>query len=190
MKIYTLNDIQLLPKVEQYFAFSKAYLNAAEVLCCEICQELTDKTYADGAVVMSLTFHAEELFLKAAITQKKSTFNYGQKGHDLVFLNTKFTEYYPDSKFRFSLIFNRQPPTAQELSDLYKMDIDKAHEHIRYIEKQSADLPEDQLHRYPFGRNENEWRALLGFEPCSFLVNIKELKRDLKKIKALILSND
>lgn len=190
MNIYSLKDIQSLTNTEQYFNYSDAYLSAAEVLCLKICHSNINVSYADGAVIMSLTFHAEELFLKAAISKREPTFKYGKKGHDLVYLNTKFVELFPDNKFRFNLIFNRRLPTAQELSETYKIEIKDATELLLHTEKHNADLPEDQLHRYPFSKDNNAWRALLGFEPHSFLDNIKQLKRELKNIKILILSND
>jgi len=56
----------------QFLAFSEAYLYSAANLCSILAASPSESTYPKGAVVLSLTFHGIELFLKAAILEKAS----------------------------------------------------------------------------------------------------------------------
>jgi len=67
------SEIEALGKSLQFLAFSDAYLGSAEILCRAIADHPAESTYAKGAVIMYLTFHGTELFLKAAILEKDQT---------------------------------------------------------------------------------------------------------------------
>jgi hypothetical protein len=64
------SEIEALPKSRQFLAYSDAYLGSAELLCHRIAASPAEATYAKGSVIMYLTFHGTELFLKAAILEK------------------------------------------------------------------------------------------------------------------------
>ncbi len=55
---------------EQFFLFSEAYLDSAKRLCVVLKRSTKKASYQRGCVVIYLTFHATELFLKGAILAK------------------------------------------------------------------------------------------------------------------------
>lgn len=93
LRMLHFSDLQCMPIPEQLFAFSDAYLQSADILCATLCNSVDRATYAHGAVIMSLTFHALELFLKAAILQKAPMEVFGGRmGHDLDHLYKRYSD--------------------------------------------------------------------------------------------------
>jgi hypothetical protein len=175
------SDIQHKPIPDQLLAFSNANLESADFLCMSICNATETATYAHGAVVMSLTFHALELFLKAAILRKAPTESFsGRAGHDLEHLYKRYSNLYPGAAMQFSMPFRRKGP------DTSTLDPQVAKELLTYIDKQRKAMPEDQLHRYPINVEGEEWQALLAFEPHSFSNTLKTLKNELHALKSRI----
>ena len=175
------SGIQCKPLPEQLFSFADAYLESAETLCEKLCTDGDHATYAHGAVVMSLTFHSLELFIKGAILLKVPTEQFGgRSGHDLDHLMKRYKKLYPGKNLGFDVPFRRHLPETEG------MDPRVAEELVSYVRKQSQDMPEDQLHRYPASLQGETWNAVLGFEPNSFLFTIQGIKKDLSKVKSLL----
>jgi hypothetical protein len=173
-----LSDLQLLPVPGQFFAFSDAYIDSAESLCNELCAASESTTYAHGAVVMSLTFHSIELFLKAAILQRAPSEQFsGNTGHDLGYLYRRYTNLYPGKAYELDLPFKR------EALDTEGLDPRLAEELLALIRQREKVMPEDQMHRYPTDVNVQPWKALLGFEPHSFQQILKQIKSDFVRIR-------
>lgn len=175
------SDLQRKSAPDQLFAFAHANLESAESLCVKLTAETAGATYAHGAVILSLTFHALELFLKAAILQKNPAEKFGgRSGHDLTHLSTRYANLHPGKEMSFHIPFTRQLPDTQGLNP------EVAEELTAYVREQEKKMPEDQLHRYPIGIDGETWDAAFGFEPNSFLVTIQQLQRDFAAIKPRI----
>jgi hypothetical protein len=166
-------DLQRLPVCEQLLTFAKANLDAAETLCTRLCSEKDGAGYADGAVVMSLTFHSLELFFKGGILKLHPDEQFGgRSGHDLDSLSKRYFNLYPKQEFQFEVPFRREFPevlgemTTEELTALRA-----------YIEDQNRKTPEDQRHRYPIGTDGKTWEGAFGFEPTTFLETLRGLQR-------------
>jgi hypothetical protein len=180
-KMLHFSDLQRLSISEQLFAFSQANLDSAETLCTAIRAKTEVVTYAHGAVIMSLTFHALELFLKAAILRTVPTEKFGGRvGHDLTQLYNRYKGLYPKKAMQFEVPFR-----SEELhtSNFDKNIVEELSALNRYRERS---LPEDQLHRYPTNIEGETWDAILGFEPTSFGSTIKQLQSKLTEVKAEI----
>lgn len=176
-----LNDLQEKPITDQLHAFAEAYLESAHILCESLCTHAGTATYAHGAVIMSLTFHSLELFLKSAILQKapNETFS-GRNGHDLEYLEQRYANLYPGNKYKLDIIFKRKPP------DLQGIDPQVAKELITYAQKLAKDIPEDQRHRYPVSTEGKPWPGLFGFEPNTFCRDIEKLKSEFARLVPLL----
>ena len=175
------SDLQRKPVSDQLFSFADAYLESADSLCAVLCKNADAATYAHGAVIMSLTFHALELFLKAAILRKAPTETFaGRAGHDLINLHKLYTNLYQGEAMQFSVPFKRGLPDTKEL------DPQIAEELLARVRDQDMNMPEDQLHRYPISAGGKEWEATLGFEPNSFSRTILQLRSELAAVKTRI----
>lgn len=174
-----LSDLQRKPIPDQLWAFSDAYLESAIALCTIICNTTDKATYAHGAVVMSLTFHALELFLKAAILRKVPGESFsGRAGHDLEHLYRRYSNLYPGEAMQFYVPFERKTPNTSTLEPQVVQEL------LAYTAEQNKAMPEDQLHRYPISVEGKEWESLLAFEPYSFTETLQNLQHALSAIKA------
>jgi hypothetical protein len=185
-KMYVLSDLQRLSIPDQLFHFSQANLDSAEMLCLAMCGNNQVATYAHGAVIQSLTFHALELFLKAAILRSEPTATFGgPTGHDLTLLYNRYKGLYPEKCMQFDAPFMSGPLDANDLVGLDQNIIDELVKSDRERKKDKV----DQLHRYPIDMKGNEWKSLFGFEPNSFGLRIKQIQSDLSAVKAVILND-
>lgn len=183
--MYVFSDLQRLSIPDQFFHFSQANLDSAEMLCAAMCGNNQVATYAHGAVIQSLTFHALELFLKAAILRSVPTETFGgPTGHDLNQLHKCYKDLYPEKCMAFDGPFMSTPPDANDLVGLDQNIIDEL---VKFDMGRKKDKV-DQLHRYPIDMKGNEWKILLGFEPNTFRLRIKQLQSDLSDVKAVILN--
>ena len=177
-QMFNFGDVQCKPVPDQLLIFSEAYLQSADVLTTAICSDTEVVNYAHGAVVMSLTFHAVELFLKAAILQKVPTELF--RGHDLDDLYRRYSNLYPKKEMQFQIPFKREMP------DTSALESQMAKELLEYITQHNKLMPEDQLHRYPINLAGEAWKASLGFEPYSFSEMLRNLRSELDAIKLRI----
>lgn len=163
----------------QFLAFSDAYFDSASRLCTILSRSYRKSNYARGSVILYLTFHAIELFLKGAILERSPNEPVG-KTHDLQTLNKRYRKVYPDKKFVLDAPFISRDETdiASLLGPEYLININ--------VTEQKN--PWDQRHRYPRNRDTQPWAGLVGFEPVSFLLEIKKLKADITRLEGLIFS--
>ena len=159
-------EIDQRPIPEQFRAFSEAYLDSAYRLCKILKISTRKRTYPRGAVVQFLTFHAVELFLKAAILNK-----YPNEGlhHDLEHLKNRYKALYPGKKFNFDEQFK---PTSYLGFEPHEIEPVK--------------IPQDQLNRYPINKDFEVWEGAIGFKPESFLMVIERLQSDFDRISEMI----
>lgn len=155
-------EIDGLPILDQFIAFSEAYLDAAFRLCKILKLSTRKRSYPRGAVVLFLTFHAVELFLKAAILKK---YPKEKLHHNVERLMSRYNELYPEKKFNFEIPFKTEY-IGFEPSD-----------------KKPAHPLQDQLNRYPISKNYEIWPGAIAFEPESFLSIIEGLLIDFHRLK-------
>jgi hypothetical protein len=170
--MFVLSDIQALPVPQQLFAFAEAYLDTA-VRQCEVVGRTPEHfNFAHGAVLMSLTYHATELFLKSAILQKSPNKTFaGKNGHNLIYLNTRYKKLYPD--YELKLPFNAEELDLSELTPSV----------VEAILKHARETPSDQVHRYPVSTKGRPWNGLYGFIPVTFSKSLADFQVEIRRLK-------
>ena len=79
----TDSEIQHLTVPEKLFAYAESYLRAATALCEQLVAGNAPCTWADGAVVLMLSAHATELFLKGLLLRRVPEQQVWNRGHDI-----------------------------------------------------------------------------------------------------------
>ena len=153
----------------QFALFADAYLDSAARLCKALKRSTRKLSYPRGAVVLSLTFHAVELFLKAAILQKNLK---GKLHHDIERLESTYRLLYPEGQFQLDVPFKTEFLGFQS----------------EEIAKKRLALPQDQLNRYPCNKSGRNWGGVFAFEAISFLPVIEQLQRDFERLRSLIFT--
>jgi hypothetical protein len=156
---------------EQFFSFSDAYLDSARRLCVLLKRSTKKASYQRGCVVLYLTFHASELFLKGAILAQSPN---EKLNHDLQGYYKRYKKLYPQKEFQFEFPFK---------TEYFGFDP----EVIEQLKKQ--ELPQDQLHKYPTDKSGNKWEGVFSFEPLELLNSIEKLRDAFKAIGNKILAN-
>lgn len=175
------SDLASLSVPRQFLSFSDAYLDSASRLCTVLKRSTRKSNYARGCVVLFLTFHAIELFLKGAILERKPKERLID--HDIQVLSNRYNKLYRGRKYEFHAPFISRDEA--HLSDFFSPeDIEGVKLYIRESEKKN---PLDQRHRYPRSRVGEPWDGAVGFEPESCLVDIKKLKANIARRTSLIL---
>ena len=165
----------------QFLAFSDAYIYSAARLCAVMTKSPNESTYPRGAVVMSLTFHGIELFLKAAVLEKVPGEQFGGRlGHDLELLGKRYAKLYPGKKFEFEIPFRTEETILVEPDPRVVEDLKL------FIAEHKHATPADQLNRYPQNIKGKPWDGIYAFEPYSFVNDISKVQDDIARLKALI----
>lgn len=177
------SEIESLRASLQFLAFSEAYLYSAARLCADLSEFSEESTYPRGAVVLSLTFHGIELFLKAAILEKLPDEQFsGKFGHDLELLGKRYTNLYPGKKFVFEI------PFRTEEAVLVDPDPRVVEELKLFITEHKRATPADQLNRYPRDIDGKPWDGIYAFEPNLFAADIAKAQQDVARLKDLIFN--
>jgi hypothetical protein len=155
----------------QFVLFADAYLDSAARLCKAFKRSTRKLSYPRGAVVLSLAFHALELFLKAAILQKNPK---EKLHHDVERLESIYRLLYPGDQFQLDVPFKTEFLGFQP----------------EEIAKKRLAFPQDQLNRYPCDKSGRNWGGVFAFEPISFLPVIEQLQRDFERLQRLIFTTD
>lgn len=153
---------------QQFIAFADAYLDSAERLCKVLRISTRKATYERGAVVLYLTFHSVELFLKAAILEQ---FPNEKLHHNIEHYNKRYRNLYPKKKYILDIPFQTkylgfEPPEIKKLK--------------------KSQPSQEQINRYPIDKNGKKWNGAFAFDPDSFLREIYRLKSDFTRLKNLI----
>jgi len=159
------NTTVSLPASEQFGAFAIAYLDSAERLCRILARSHRKATYERGSVVLYLTAHAIELFLKGAILRRAPKERFGH--HDLELLHNRYNKLYPEKKLRFDMPFRR------DYGNMIQSEIDA-------VKKLSP--PIDQLYRYPQDKEGKPWFGLFSFEANSFQQELSALRLNFERL--------
>ncbi|WP_447599069.1 hypothetical protein [Nitrospira sp. Nam80] len=166
----TASELTGLSVPERLFEYAEAYRNASEVLCSKISSDPKAYGWPDAAVVLMLAAHSVELFLKGALLKRfPNDEDVGSYGHRLEDLSTAYRMRFTESTFEWDIPFGggEYPGSSEaEIAALRK----------KYPEPSI-------LYRYPVEKGGNEWIGLYGFEPTLFLLLLKQVEIDFRRIR-------
>lgn len=168
-KMLVYSDLQGLTVPKRHTAYAEAYRHAAETSCQEMLTNVRTRTWPTASVVLMLTAHAVEIFLKGAICYR----NPGAElwGHDIARLEKEYKTLFPEPDFDWDVLFKTETHGfSDEESQLLKSSI--PHPSI--------------LYRYPV-KNGLEYEAALGFTPETMLLALQRLKADFSRIEAQLV---
>lgn len=167
-------DVRRLPVPEKLLMFADSYLDAAIALCTQVATDHAKCTWSSGSVVLMLSAHATELFLKAALLKRAPEEAVWVRAHDIVGLSTDYRRYFPEAEFEWEIPFRTEQPerlSEAEIASLASM----------------RDAPPSILYRYPVQKGGADWNGLHAFEPNSFLTVLDQLRHDFQRIRALLV---
>ena len=129
--------------------------------------------FSHSRVVLSMAYHATELFLKGAILRATGEKKVG--GHVLKELYAKYEKIFMDEEFHFDVPF----------SSVY----------MGFTQEQRAELekdepPKDQMYRYHTDLEGEKWESDQGFTPESFLETLNALRKTFTTLGRRIHSLD
>lgn len=115
--------------------------------------------FSHSRVVLSLAYHATELFLKGAILRKTGANRLA--GHDVAALYRKYVVHFPDESFHFVIPFSYGYPVLgpDEATELPK-----------------TEPSQDQMYRYHTDWGGTPWEGVHGFDAKSFLGTLQRLR--------------
>lgn len=95
--VLTNSKLMALTPPHQFARMALAYLDSAQSLCQIMENDVDTATYEKGAVVLFLTAHGLELFLKGAILHKSPQETF--KHHRIEELHNRYQTLYPQSPY-------------------------------------------------------------------------------------------
>jgi len=163
-KMLVYSDMNALPVAKRQTAYAEAYRRAAETICSEMMQDAGAYTWPTASVVLMLSAHAVEIFLKGAIHHRDPTAHFGS--HDIAYLEREYRSRFPEASFELDVLFKVEAfgATEEELKELKSMV-----------------PPPSILYRYPVKKG-REYEAALGFAPESMLLALQALQADFRRI--------
>lgn len=164
-----LTNVHLLsmPPPQQLETLAHAYLESAQNLCDALADDPKNATFEKGAVVLYLSAHAVELFLKGAILRKAPNETFA---HDLEHIYNRYRALFPGKRFAFTSM-----PFTYEYPGMSKKEIAEV--------KREKPYP-SEMYRYPVSKTGEPWEAALGFEASSFSRSLSVLHEDFVRICA------
>jgi hypothetical protein len=152
---------------DRFFAYAEAYSNGAKALTEKMASDDSPSNWPNAAVVLMLSAHSVELFLKGALFTKdpKAKINH----HNIDVLFDLYCQNYTDGKFSFEM------PFKTEYLSISEAEIKALREH--------TSLTPSVLYRYPTASGELEWGGAYGFEVSSFLPVLNKLITDFQRLR-------
>lgn len=182
-------DIKQLQEPEQLFAYADAYRNAAATMCQQMMSDATRSTWPNATVVLMLTAHAVELFLKGTLLKGSPVASVRYGTHNIDVLSAKYRLQFPGPSFEWDIPFS-SGLTVAELIELMADEFptlteNEIKEMRTELEKRRTARPAPSvLYRYPTDKVGTEWGDNEGFEPHSFLSLLDQIENDFKRIKS------
>ena len=169
-KLVTHSDVSRLDVPKRFFAYSHAYLDAATALCSQMITTPQLYTWPHGSVVLMLSAHSVELFLKGALFRHHTSQEL--EHHQIEELAEKFFQLFKGEEFKWDIPFKTSYAgfTEAEIENL----------------KKRTPSP-SILYRYPLGRGGNEWQGAYGFEAHSFVSVLENLRATYVRIEPLVV---
>ncbi|WP_141674177.1 hypothetical protein [Dissulfuribacter thermophilus] len=173
-----MTDLELLKLSipDRYFKYSKAYGSAAKILAERIVKDKDQATWPNAAVILMLTAHSVELFLKGAILKKDSKADRKIRHHHIESLYEMYCEIYKDEKYSFNL------PFKTEYLGMSQAEIDVLKKNRNKKNRNKYSEP-SVLYRYPTASGESEWEGVYAFEASSFFSKICQLLEDIHRLR-------
>lgn len=163
-------EMQSLSMPERFLAYADAYLDAADAMCQQMTREAASAKWSNAAVVLMLAAHAVELFLKGAILARAPSADVWGRGHKLHELAADYCSHFPESSFGWNIPFRTEFPDGLAEAEINAL---------------KAEMPAPSiLYRYPVQKGGGEWQGVYGFEPNSFLLLLREVKSDFRRISS------
>jgi hypothetical protein len=167
-----IGNWQMAPKTvpERFVAYAWAYLHAATRMCEAMKANPAQYKFPDASVVLLLSAHSVELFLKGAILRRNSSF--GIVTHCLDKLKREYDRLYPDTHFRWEIPFGTEYVGIPE------------HEAMALAKEE---VPPSIRFRYPTDQKKMAWSGIHGFTPSTFLHTLKQVNADYVRIEGMFL---
>ena len=150
---------------QRFTLYALAYLDAASVLCEHMIAHEAQRTWPNATVVLMLTAHSVELFLKGAILSRDV--NAKVSDHRIDLLSSKYEALYLEPQFEFEVPFRTEYPSISE-------------EEIQALKK-TEPVP-SILFRYPVKKSGVEWQNVHAFEADCFLKILSNLRNAYERI--------
>lgn len=169
------NKIILTEETEGLFQYAQAYLDGATLLCQDmLLKNKSCWSWPNASVILLLSAHAIELFLKGAILCRNPSSR--PTTHDLNDLGDQYKRLFPEPSFEWDIPFRVNFPEGMTETE------------IQELRNKHKDLvrPNSVYYRYPVGKNGKPWSISDLFEPQPFLNTIEQIKLDFTRIKAQI----
>lgn len=167
-KLITNNEFNLLSETDQYFSYAHAYLDAASILCHKLTEEDKDLLmWSSATVIIFLTAHAVELFLKAAIICRQP--DQQKRSHGLNELAELYNSIYHQPEFDWNVPLKTEFPDGMTEKEIKDSKLKEIIHSIHY--------------RFP---DSNKHGAGESFAPVAFLDILDHLKSDFVRIRAII----
>ncbi len=155
-------EIEQLDNPDLFHDLAVAYLDISIVTTRSMVYGAFLPRFSHSRAVLSMTYHAIELFLKGAILRatgdKKCT------GHILEELYRRYEDLYPGQDMHFDIPFGvvYLGFTPEQVAEMQK-----------------EEPPQDQMYRYHTNLAGERWEGIDGFDAESFLPMIESLKETM-----------
>lgn len=164
-------EIRQLAVPEKMFAYASSYLRGATALCDALANAPTF-TWADGAVVLMMSAHSTELFLKGMLLKRVPEQLVRNRGHDIESLAADYQYHFPEAIFDWEVPFKTEYPERMTPEDVAELATRR-------------DALPSILFRYPVGKDGNDWKGSYAFEPNSFLPVLRNLSDAFSRVSVL-----
>lgn len=156
------------PVHERFLELAESYRQAAMNFCHCMTRHESQRTWPNASVVLLLSAHSVELFLKGVILCRAPGTDFGP-GHRLHELHGMYASLYSEPELAFEPFFRSEYPgfTESEAATL-----------------RSAEPVPSIQYRYPVQKSGAEWPGLHAFEPEQFFELLDALGEDYGRIAA------
>lgn len=158
-------EIAHVGEPQRFALYARAYLDAASVLCEQMIDHAAQRTWPNATVVLMLSAHSVELFLKGAILSRDV--NAKVSDHRIDLLSSKYEALYLEPDLKFDVPFRTEYPSISE-------------EEIQALKK-TEPVP-SILFRYPVRKPGVEWQSVHAFEADSFLRILFNMRNAYERI--------
>jgi hypothetical protein len=158
-------EIAHVSEPQRFVLYAHAYLNSAVLSCEQMAAHDAQRTWPNATVILMLSAHSVELFLKGAILSRDNDAKVGDHRIDL--LTDKYRELYAEPGFEFDVPFRTEYPSISK-------------EEIQAL-KMTEPVP-SILFRYPVRKPGVEWQGVHAFEADGFLRILSNLRSAYERI--------
>lgn len=162
----TYSEIQGTETPVQFAEYAHAYRNAAECLCEKMLEDPVHETWPNASVVLMLSAHAVELFLKAAILARRKDADIGH--HNIYELANQYNQIFTEPELEWDIPFQvvRAGSSTEELINVVR-----------------GRPVYSMLFRYPTSKSGSEWAGAFGFEPRAALISLQGLLKEFQRLE-------